>query len=187
MLLFDELRDGGRGSAVFNPLQALVCVSGSAQEAARGRCATMSQRFDLMGRFVAPRLFPAAPLFLFFFFFHLRNPRSVFTSVSLCSSGSSRCFGLLLSPGKNVKNSDMHLLDLVSQAWVVGGFFFPPFFSLVLVPLPAACSLADRDSTRASFSGIDGKELRREVLHHHGKLEPQHASVPGRQRGNAQR
>lgn len=24
-----------------------------------------------------------------------------------------RCFGLLLSPGKNVKNSDMHLLDLV--------------------------------------------------------------------------
>lgn len=27
-----------------------------------------------------------------------------------------RCFGLLLSPGKNVKNSDMHLLDLVGGA-----------------------------------------------------------------------
>ncbi len=27
----------------------------------------------------------------------------------------SRCFGLLLSPGKNVKNSDMHLLDLVGD------------------------------------------------------------------------
>ncbi|XP_070297070.1 rab GTPase-activating protein 1-like, partial [Salvelinus sp. IW2-2015] len=26
-----------------------------------------------------------------------------------------RCFGLLLSPGKNVKNSDMHLLDLESM------------------------------------------------------------------------
>uniref|UniRef100_A0A673NF16 Rab GTPase-activating protein 1 n=1 Tax=Sinocyclocheilus rhinocerous TaxID=307959 RepID=A0A673NF16_9TELE len=26
-----------------------------------------------------------------------------------------RCFGLLLSPGKNVKNSDMHLLDLVGD------------------------------------------------------------------------
>ncbi|GAA6068700.1 rab GTPase-activating protein 1, partial [Tachysurus ichikawai] len=26
-----------------------------------------------------------------------------------------RCFGLLLSPGKNVRNSDMHLLDLESM------------------------------------------------------------------------
>lgn len=24
-----------------------------------------------------------------------------------------RCFGMLLSPGRNVKNSDMHLLDMV--------------------------------------------------------------------------
>lgn len=30
---------------------------------------------------------------------------------------SSRCFGLLLSPGKNVKNSDMHLLDLVGDCF----------------------------------------------------------------------
>lgn len=29
----------------------------------------------------------------------------------------SRCFGLLLSPGKNVKNSDMHLLDLVGECF----------------------------------------------------------------------
>lgn len=31
----------------------------------------------------------------------------------------SRCFGLLLSPGKNVKNSDMHLLDLVGDCFRV--------------------------------------------------------------------
>lgn len=31
----------------------------------------------------------------------------------------SRCFGLLLSPGKNVKNSDMHLLDLVGLSLFV--------------------------------------------------------------------
>lgn len=31
----------------------------------------------------------------------------------------SRCFGLLLSPGKNVKNSDMHLLDLVGDCFCV--------------------------------------------------------------------
>lgn len=31
----------------------------------------------------------------------------------MCGTLFSRCFGLLLSPGKNVKNSDMHLLDLV--------------------------------------------------------------------------
>jgi len=24
-----------------------------------------------------------------------------------------RCFGLLISPGKNIKNSDMHLIDMV--------------------------------------------------------------------------
>ena len=30
-----------------------------------------------------------------------------------CFSVCYRCFGLLLSPGKNVKNSDMHLLELV--------------------------------------------------------------------------
>lgn len=52
---------------VFNPVQALVSVSGSAQEAARGRCAMIGQRFDLMARFVASRLFPAAPLVLLFF------------------------------------------------------------------------------------------------------------------------
>lgn len=44
-------------------------------------------------------------------------------TVNMCSSSvvlfqwgmclCFRCFGLLLSPGKNVKNSDMHLLDLV--------------------------------------------------------------------------
>lgn len=37
-------------------------------------------------------------------------------SVNACSvCVCSRCFGLLLSPGKNVKNSDMHLLDLESM------------------------------------------------------------------------
>lgn len=63
-------------------------------------------------------------VFLFFFFlFSLCNPsffplifaplcaRLLFLTVRLVS----RCFGLLLSPGKNVKNSDMHLLDLVGE------------------------------------------------------------------------
>lgn len=60
--------------------------------------------------------------FLFFFLFSLCNP-SFFPHlcISLCSFVVltvrlvSRCFGLLLSPGKNVKNSDMHLLDLVGE------------------------------------------------------------------------
>lgn len=42
----------------------------------------------------------------------------VFLCIFICCLCVSRCFGLLLSPGKNVKNSDMHLLDLV------GGFVF---------------------------------------------------------------
>lgn len=123
-------------------------------------------------------------LFLLFFLlsFLLCKP-----TLSFVLAWLSRCFGLLLSPGKNVKNSDMHLLDLVSEAW--GLCFFVFFFLLFLLHVGAtsSLSLANRDSTRASFSGIDGKELRREVLHHHGKLEPQHASVPGCERGNAQR
>lgn len=36
-----------------------------------------------------------------------------------CVCVFSRCFGLLLSPGKNVKNSDMHLLDLVGDCFLV--------------------------------------------------------------------
>lgn len=50
--------------------------------------------------------------------------------VSLCfhaGAAPPRCFGLLLSPGKNVKNSDMHLLDLVGLSpcvCVFAGFCF---------------------------------------------------------------
>lgn len=36
-----------------------------------------------------------------------------------------RCFGLLLSPGKDVRNSDMHLLDLVRIA-----FFFLSLYAI---------------------------------------------------------
>lgn len=79
--------------------------------------------FYLIGGFIGLYLLPAAALFclsssssfsLFFpyvillFFPHL--------CISLCSFVVlTRCFGLLLSPGKNVKNSDMHLLDLVGE------------------------------------------------------------------------
>ena len=43
----------------------------------------------------------------------------VFMCLFLIVFFSSRCFGLLLSPGKNVKNSDMHLLDLVGGCFHV--------------------------------------------------------------------
>ncbi|KFP31460.1 Rab GTPase-activating protein 1-like, partial [Colius striatus] len=43
-----------------------------------------------------------------------------------------RCFGMLLSPGRNVKNSDMHLLDMVilnsnnlRKAYVITGMWNP--------------------------------------------------------------
>lgn len=50
----------------------------------------------------------------------------------MCDTLFSRCFGLLLSPGKNVKNSDMHLLDLV-------GIYFH-----VCMPMPSCvCVLAN--------------------------------------------
>lgn len=31
----------------------------------------------------------------------------------------SRCFGMLLSPGQKVSNSDMHLLDMVSSEQMI--------------------------------------------------------------------
>uniref|UniRef100_A0A8C2ZWB9 Rab GTPase-activating protein 1 n=1 Tax=Cyclopterus lumpus TaxID=8103 RepID=A0A8C2ZWB9_CYCLU len=48
-----------------------------------------------------------------------------------------RCFGLLLSPGKNVKNSDMHLLDLVGDCFRVCVCCLTDVFAnfLQLVPL----------------------------------------------------
>lgn len=74
---------------------------------------------------------------VFFLFFLCLSPYLCNPTLSFVLAWLSRCFGLLLSPGKNVKNSDMHLLDLVSEPWV---HVFSPSF-LVLVPLPASCWL----------------------------------------------
>ncbi|XP_072429451.1 rab GTPase-activating protein 1-like isoform X1 [Chiloscyllium punctatum] len=40
---------------------------------------------------------------------------------SNCELAVERCFGMLLSPGKNVRNSDMHLLDMESMGKSVDG------------------------------------------------------------------
>lgn len=90
--------------------------------------------FYSIGRFIVPCLVPALVLFFFSFFFLLPfslcnpsnfSPLHLCVCVCLCMSVClnvrllSRCFGLLLSPGKNVKNSDMHLLDLVGDCFCV--------------------------------------------------------------------
>lgn len=154
---------------VFNILHVLVCVRGSVQEAICGNV--------MVNNWIYCSASGSRSCFLFSLAFFLHNPihsplyfLCVYVCVCLCFHVCllSRCFGLLLSPGKNVKNSDMHLLDLVGDCF---------FFSCVCV---VACLhvFAYFPSTCAP-SGVNGKELGREVLHHHGKLEPQHASVPG--------
>lgn len=90
----------------------------------------------------------------------------------------SRCFGLLLSPGRNVKNSDMHLLDLVGECSFLFIFFFCLFPCLRIECVVCLCVFANVFQLVCP-TGVNGKELRWEVLHHHRKLEPQHASVSG--------
>lgn len=51
--------------------------------------------------------------------FKLRHDLRKTLTVALSQTGNrelkiDRCFGMLLSPGRNVKNSDMHLIEMVS-------------------------------------------------------------------------
>lgn len=127
LFLICEPREGDDFSGVFNVLRALVCVRGSFQEAIIGNMCD---------------LFFFLTIFIFYFF--LRDSQSYASrffppyviiflahfSFSICAF--LRCFGLLLSPGKNVKNSDMHLLDLV------GPFFH---FSMCIYAFVVLCLL----------------------------------------------
>lgn len=114
------------------------------------------------------------PGFFFFFFFrsfHLCNPTVSFVLVPGSPGALAYCSAL-------------------ARTWRTATCTYWTWW--VRLPLPcvgaaSSHSLDDRDFTCAHFSGIDGKELWREVLHHHRKLEPQHASVPGCEWGNAER
>lgn len=117
LFLICEPREGDDFSGVFNVLRALVCVRGSFQELLLVTCVTFFFFFLTIFIFLflrdsqsyASRFFPP---YVIIFLAHF--------SFSICAF--LRCFGLLLSPGKNVKNSDMHLLDLVG-----------PFFTFLCV------------------------------------------------------
>lgn len=119
LFLICEPREGDDFSGVFNVLRALVCVRGSFQEAIIGNMCDLFFFNDFYFLFLflrdsqsyALRFFPP---YVIIFLAHF--------SFSICAF--LRCFGLLLSPGKNVKNSDMHLLDLVG-----------PFFTFLCVSM----------------------------------------------------
>lgn len=115
LFLICEPREGDDFSRVFNVLRALVCVRGSFQEAIIGNMCDLFFKTIFIFLFLRDSQSYAShffPRYVIIFLAHF--------SFSICAF--LRCFGLLLSPGKNVKNSDMHLLDLVG-----------PFFTFLCV------------------------------------------------------
>lgn len=116
----------------------------------------------------------------------------------------SRCFGMLLSPGQKVCNSDMHLLDMVSR--IHYQITYQPFILqltdlqnnnlLTHLLLAKYCNFSknlksvalysiwkDRRFSQAhkpcivTYTGINGEELWWEGLCDHRNMEPQHAGL----------
>ena len=58
-----------------------------------------------------------------------------------------RCFGLLLCPGRNVKNSDMHLLDMVCTNRLVMPLMSHCLFYVLLTHVRTVVMEADVEGT----------------------------------------
>lgn len=102
---------------MFSLFQALDCVRPSVQGNISCNLCNVSKLLVLYSeRVIVLCLVSPAPLFFLLNFSYVNVILShLFFCNRVCVCVFSRCFGLLLSPGRNVKNSDMHLLDLVGD------------------------------------------------------------------------